>query len=160
MIFVTVGMQLGFDRLIRAMDDLAPTLDMPVIAQIGNGDFSPRNMEARRRIAPGEFDELVGKARVVVSHAGIGTVLAAQRSGTPLVLVPRQAKLGEHRNDHQLATAKSLGNRPGILVAMTETELPHKLAEALSLGPWSAEQSASVRDLHAAITRFIETGRI
>lgn len=35
MIFVTVGMQLAFERLIAAMDALAPTLGMPVIAQTG-----------------------------------------------------------------------------------------------------------------------------
>jgi len=28
-ILVTVGMQLGFDRLVRAMDELAPALQLP-----------------------------------------------------------------------------------------------------------------------------------
>lgn len=37
MILATVGMQLGFDRLIKAMDALAPGLGQPVIAQVGKG---------------------------------------------------------------------------------------------------------------------------
>ncbi|BDW80619.1 hypothetical protein MACH24_00570 [Erythrobacter sp. Dej080120_24] len=40
-------MQLGLDRLIRAMDELAPSLGMEVIAQIGKGNYSLVNMTAR-----------------------------------------------------------------------------------------------------------------
>ena len=91
MIIVTVGMQLGFDRLIAAMDDLAPGLGVPVIAQTGKGSYAPRNMEARVKIAPSEFEELVGQCRLIVAHAGIGTVLTAARCAKPILLMPRRA---------------------------------------------------------------------
>jgi UDP-N-acetylglucosamine transferase subunit ALG13 len=155
-IIVTVGMQLGFDRLIAAMDALAPKLGMPVIAQTGKGSYQPRNMDARVKIAPGEFEALVGEARLIVSHAGIGTVLTAARCRKPILLMPRRAMLGEHRNDHQLATVGKLAGRPGILVAADEHELAQRIAEGLAATDWSAVQSATARQLHAALAAFIE----
>ena len=156
MIIVTVGMQLGFDRLIAAMDELAPKLGMPVIAQTGKGSYAPRNMEARVKIAPSEFEALVGDARLIVAHAGIGTVLTAARCAKPILLMPRRADLGEHRNDHQMATVRKLAGRPGIVVANDETELPARIAEGLALTDFTAVQSPTARALHGALAAFIE----
>lgn len=156
MIIVTVGMQLGFDRLIEAMDALAPRLGMPVIAQTGKGSYTPRNMEARVKIAPSEFETLVGEARLIVAHAGIGTVLTAARCQKPILLMPRRADLGEHRNDHQMATVGKLAGRPGIVVAADESELEARIAEGLALTDWTAVQSPTARQLHQALAAFIE----
>jgi UDP-N-acetylglucosamine transferase subunit ALG13 len=155
-IIVTVGMQLGFDRLIAAMDGLAPDLGMNVIAQTGKGTYAPRNMEVRTKIAPAEFEALVEKAQLIVAHAGIGTVLTAARCRKPIVLMPRRADLGEHRNDHQLATVNQLAGRPGILIAADETELPARIAEGLAITDWSATPSPTARRLHDALAGFIE----
>lgn len=156
MILVTVGMQLGFDRLIAAMDRIAPGLGMPVIAQTGRGSYQAQNMEVRPSITPAEFEQLVRQARLIVSHAGIGTVLTASRCDRPVVLMPRRAELGEHRNDHQMATVRSLGARPGILVAMDESELPDRIAQGLALKDWSTLRSPTAERMHAALARFIE----
>lgn len=158
MILVAVGMQLGFDRLIAAMDRLAPALGMPVIAQTGKGTLVPQHMETRPTLSATEFEALVKQARVVVGHAGIGTILTASRQNKPIVIMPRQAALREHRNDHQLATIRGLAGRPGILIAQDETELAVRIEEALALGEWSPSQSPTVRDLHAALARFIADG--
>jgi len=155
-IIVTVGMQLGFDRLIKAMDVLAPSLGMPVIAQTGMGSYQPQHMEAHAKIAPDAFEALVARAHLIVAHAEIGTVLTAARCAKPILLVPRRAALGEHRNDHQLATVAKLAGRPGILVAADERELPERIAEGLALQNWSQVQSPTARQLHSALAAFIE----
>lgn len=160
MILVTVGMQLGFDRLIEAMDAIAPTLDCTVIAQTGQGTFRPVNMEARTTIPATEFEELIRKSSLVVSHAGIGTILTAQRLAKPVVLLPRRADLNEHRNDHQLATVQQLEGRTGILIAKSEGDLAGKIAEGLSLPDWASEGGRSAETLRAAVAHFIETGRV
>lgn len=160
MILVTVGMQLGFDRLIAAMDALAPGIGQPVIAQVGKGTFRPVNMAAHVSIAPAEFEALVEQANLVVSHAGIGTVLTAARFAKPVVLVPRRASLGEHRNDHQLATVRQLAGRPGIVVAENEGDLARAIAAGLALASGAAVQSASALRLHEAVARFIISGTL
>lgn len=160
MILVTVGMQLSFDRLIKSMDEIALSLDMPVIAQTGLGEFNPVNMEAHDRIAPDKFEALVKQSQLIVSHAGIGTVLTAQRFQKPILLVPRRADLGEHRNDHQLATASKLHGRPGVLVAMDEAELHERIIEGLAMENAPSARSENSQRLHQSIAQFIDTGRL
>lgn len=160
MILVTVGMQLGFDRLIEAMDKLAPDLGVEVIAQTGVGTFKPKNMQARVSIAPAEFESLVQQSQLIVAHAGIGTVLTAQRLSKPILLFPRRFDHGEHRNDHQVATVRNLQGRPGLLIAMDETELKSKIAEGLALTSAKAQMSPTAKQLRSAIAGFIETGKL
>lgn len=160
MILVTVGMQLGFDRLIEAMDRIAPTLGMEVIAQTGKGTYCPRNMEARASIPPAEFEALVERSRLIVSHAGIGTVLTAQRFAKPILLFPRRLEHGEHRNDHQVATVRHLQGRSGLLIAMDETELEAKIAQGLAMDTARPVLSPTARQLHEAIAGFIERGEL
>ncbi|MGY6551131.1 MAG: glycosyltransferase [Erythrobacter sp.] len=148
-------MQLGFDRLITAIDTIAPALDQPVIAQTGKGTYQPAHMETRSNIAPAEFERLVKESRLIISHAGIGTVLTAARFAKPILLFPRRASLGEHRNDHQLATVRNLAGRPGIVVAEEEAELPVKIAEGLAMKNWASASSPTAKQLHEAVSRFI-----
>jgi len=159
-ILVTVGTQLGFDRLIKAMDDLAPCLSVEVIAQTGKGTYQPKNMGMRDHIAPAEFEDLVKRSQLIVSHAGIGTVLTAQRFQRPIVLFPRRFSKGEHRNDHQVATVRNLQGRPGLLIAMDETELAARVAEGLALSAAEPELSSTARQLRQAISDFIEEGSL
>ena len=159
MILVTVGMQLGFDRLIEAMDRLAPDLNTAVIAQTGKGRYVPRNMEAHEKIEPARFEPMFKSAEVIVSHAGIGSVLTAARYAKPIVLLPRRASLNEHRNDHQMATVRKLEGRPGILIAQDESELAERIREAQALGEAPQQQAPSIQQLHNALADFIE-GRI
>ena len=50
--------------------------------------------------------------------------LAAKALNKPIVVIPRRAKLSEHRNDHQLATAAALEGRAGLRVAWELDQLP------------------------------------
>lgn len=156
MILVTVGTQLPFDRLIAAVDDLAPSLDQPVLAQIGKSDYRPRNIKVERFIAADRFYRLVEEASLIISHAGIGTVLTAQRMGKPVILFPRLAANREHRNDHQLATVNALRGRPGIYVAVDVDELK-SLARTALAPPTEIGARPSREALNVAIAAFIGT---
>ena len=131
MIVLTVGTQLPFDRLVQMVDELAPLMSEPVFAQTGQGQYEPRNICWSASMPPGEFEAMLRDASVIIAHAGIGTVLKAYKYGKPIVLVPRQAAYGEHRNDHQLATVAKLGERRGIYVAQQKEELAGILTRSL-----------------------------
>jgi UDP-N-acetylglucosamine transferase subunit ALG13 len=124
LILLTIGTQLPFDRLVVAMDELAATFPDPIFAQIGHASYRPRHMQWAATLSPAEFEEKFSSAAVIVSHAGIGTILSAQKFRKPLIIVPRLARHGEHRNDHQLATAGQVKGKPGIYVAADVSELP------------------------------------
>lgn len=138
MIFVSVGSAFPFDRLIRTMDDWAARegAGEEIFAQIGRGTYHPAHMGWKPSITESEFAETVGRAGVMVSHAGMGSVITALRHQTPIVLLPRRFEQGEHTTDHQMATARWLEPKNGVFVAWDEGELPAKLAEARS---WTAD---------------------
>ena len=107
MIFVTVGTQLTFDRLIRAVDAWAEANPgQEVFAQINEGGYQPRHIAFAAHVDPLTFSRRFAEATVVVAHAGMGTIIPALEAGKPLLLLPRLAALGEHRNDHQVGTAR------------------------------------------------------
>lgn len=131
MILVTVGTQLPFDRFIEGVDALAAEMDEPFIAQIGEGSYLPRHMEWHRFVDPMTFDQFMATTRIILSHAGIGTVLNARQRGKPVILFPRRAALGEHRNDHQMATIGVLEGRRGVYVARNIEDIATCLAQPL-----------------------------
>ena len=131
MIFVTIGSMFPFDRLVRAMDAWAATHpEEEVLAQIGDGGFQPLHMRWLRRLDQDAFAGVAGQAELIVAHAGMGSVITAGQFGTPIVVLPRLKRRGEHNTDHQLATAGWLQSRPGVFVAPAEEELARRIAEA------------------------------
>lgn len=156
MILVTVGTQLAFDRLIRAMDVLAGNLGVPVIAQTGDGEYAPKNMVVRSRIPPAEFNELATASDLLVGHAGTGTILTASKFHKPVVLLPRRASLGEHRNDHQLATAKAFEKRAGVFVAMEEGDLEKAIREAQNFDTSRQDYHASSNAIQNSLQEFLK----
>jgi UDP-N-acetylglucosamine transferase subunit ALG13 len=129
-IFVTVGTQLPFDRLISAVDEFAGAGPRhEVFAQIGPSRLRPRHIEYAQFLSSEECGARMQAANAVVGHAGMGTILTSLELGKPLLVMPRRAALGEHRNDHQLATAHWFAERGRVKVAFDEADLPLSLGE-------------------------------
>lgn len=151
MIFVTVGTQLPFDRLMRMFDEIAPQLGgEEIVAQSCAGAYTPRHFSTERFIEPRRFEQLMDQARVVVAHAGIGTILSAMKRRKPLVVVARRADLGEHRNDHQLATARYLAGSASVAVADDAAALLRLIAEEPVPVPLPDHPARSLVDAAAA----------
>lgn len=123
MIFVTIGTQAPFDRFIKIIDEVAPQINEEIIAQVYKCGFTPKNIKTVDFLAPDEFNNLFDKADLIISHAGMGTILSALQKHKPIIIFPRIAALGEHRNEHQLATAEKFKELGSVYVAMNEQEL-------------------------------------
>lgn len=123
MIFVAVGTQFPFDRLIRSMDAWAAEHDEPVIAQIANGDYEPQHIDWSRFMDSETYNQHIRDARVFVSHAGMGNIISAREHQTPIIIMNRQHQLGEHRNDHQSEGIVWMSELDGVYAAKTEREL-------------------------------------
>jgi UDP-N-acetylglucosamine transferase subunit ALG13 len=157
MIFVTVGAQMPFDRLVRAVDEWATSrARVDVFAQIGPSDFRPKSIETTRFIDPNEFRNRVQAANVIVAHAGMGTLITALEFGKPIIAMPRRGDLRETRNDHQVATATRLSEQGRIMVAFDEAQLIKRLDQfETSETAQRIEPYASPR-LVATLRNFIE----
>lgn len=128
MIFVTVGTQLSFERLVRAVDEWAGNnKDKTVFIQLGQTLYRPNNCEFSSFTDPAHWEKLFQESELIVSHAGMGTILKSIEYDKPLILIPRLASLGEHRNDHQVATASKFNNYLNIKIVKEIADLPHAL---------------------------------
>ncbi|MDY7107623.1 MAG: glycosyltransferase [Planctomycetota bacterium] len=136
MIFVTVGHQMPFDRLIRVLDAWAEREGRAdLFGQIGEGEYWPSYFPAAPFLTPAQFQERMQRSDAIVSHAGTGTIIAALQLGKPILVLPRRADLGETRNDHQFATADHFERAGYILVARSEAELAAKMDDLRTFSP-------------------------
>lgn len=127
-IFVTVGAQMPFDRLIRTIDEWAVSrARSDIFAQIGPSDFCPKSIEITRFIDPSDFRKRIEAASLIVAHAGMGTIITALEYGKPIIVMPRRGDLRETRNDHQVATVMQLIKQGRVIVALDEQRLIEKL---------------------------------
>jgi UDP-N-acetylglucosamine transferase subunit ALG13 len=124
MIFVTVGTDLPFDRLVKVIDQWARDgAREDVFAQIGEGGWEPSYIPFVRFLQPPEFSACFEEAQLIISHAGMGTILSALYHGKPILVMPKRASLREHRNEHQTDTARRMLEVGRVNVAFDEDEL-------------------------------------
>ena len=104
MILVVLGTQdKQFDRLLKDVDKLIDdkVINDKVVVQAGQTKYESKNMEIFDLIPAPEFEELLDKADLVITHGGAGTILSAIKKGKRIIAAPRLSKYMEHHNDHQ-----------------------------------------------------------
>ncbi len=159
MIFLTVGTIFPFDRLTRAVDEWVPATGHEVFGQLGElgmDNYRPKHYRWTERLTPVAFRARVQQADLVVTHAGIGTIVTALTFGKPLVLLPRKPEYKEVVNDHQMETIRRFEGRSGISVALEPDALGQRLSETLAGSGRVSHLSESADDsLIATIQNFI-----
>jgi len=158
MIFVTVGTQLPFDRMIRVIDGWVGRRGVDAFAQIGPGVYVPQHMRWTRTLPANECNELIRRSHAVAAHAGMGSILTALQYGKPILVMPRRCGLGEHRNDHQVTTAKHFQAQGRIRVAFDEKDLEVELDEIETFQSSPRIASSASPALIEALRSF--TGRV
>jgi UDP-N-acetylglucosamine transferase subunit ALG13 len=134
MIFVTVGADLPFDRLVKAVDDWAGQNGREdFFAQVGDCEYVPRHMQYERFLSSAAFSYKLKLAEFVISHAGTGTILSSLKQGKRMLVMPRRRSLNEARNEHQWATARYFKERGLLNVALDEVSLCRELERRESL---------------------------
>lgn len=120
MILVTLGTQdKTFVRLLDEIDKLINKgiIQDKVIVQAGFTKYSSDNMEIFDLIPQDEFNNLMSKADLVITHGGVGNIISALEKNKKVIAVPRLAKYKEHINDHQtqiIAKFNALGYIIGL----------------------------------------------
>jgi len=144
MIFVTVGTQLPFERLVRGVDQWASNNNEEVRAQIGKSEYIPKKLTWKDFIEPKKYEQEFFKASLIIAHAGTGVIMKALQQEKPIIVMPRQEKYQEHRNDHQVATVMRFQDTPGVYVAWDVEKLNYWLERKEELkGGYKIEPYAS-----------------
>jgi UDP-N-acetylglucosamine transferase subunit ALG13 len=155
-ILLTVGTQLPFDRLVKLVDEWAGKHpEVEVFGQIASGSYLPEHMEYVDYLDEKRYAEVFAKAEVVLAHAGMGSVINSLIASKPVIVYPRKASLGEHRNEHQLATCRKLSHLKGCYIVYEPDEL-HGILDELSALEGGAISPYANDDLLKTIDSFIE----
>lgn len=155
MVFVTTGTQAPFDRFVKIIDEVAEHINEEIVAQAFKDKYEPKNVKVVDFLPPDEFNRLFSEARLIVSHAGMGTIVSAMQKGKPIVVFPRIAALGEHRNEHQLATAMKLNELGYVHVAYDKRQLSELLLYE-NLQPLKQIGEEASPNLINSISEFID----
>jgi len=134
MIFVTAGNHFqGFERLLRKVDEIAPRIPHEIVIQKGYSKYVPQNAKYFDFVPANTAMEYIQKSELVVSHAGMGTIILSKQYGIPIIIFPRRKIYKEHVNDHQMEIAKVLEERRdvNIHVVYEEGQLEKKMIELL-----------------------------
>lgn len=127
MIFVTVGTyEVPFDRLVGALSTLQR--QEPLVVQHGPSRIRPEAAECAAYLP---FDDVVARmreARVVITHAGVGSVLASLAVGKRPIVVPRKSCFGEIVDDHQVVFARRLADTGLVEVVDDPSDLTRAVA--------------------------------
>lgn len=117
-LFVTLGTiyPYRFDALVDAIlrTGLA---DGRTVWQLGTTTREGLPGRAMSQMGAAEFEDCARAADVVITHAGVGTIMHLLEMGIYPVVVPRRAKRNEHIDDHQAQISALLTNREISVVA-------------------------------------------
>jgi UDP-N-acetylglucosamine transferase subunit ALG13 len=148
-IFVTVGTQeFPFDRLLSGLDGIEEEL----VVQGGPSSVRPEGATWFDYLSYPEVRELARRSRVVVCHAGVGSVMTAVAEGKRPVVVPRLKRYRETVDDHQLPFARRLAEA-GLV---TLVEDPALLREALAETPAAPASLGRGGGLAADLRGYLE----
>ncbi len=138
MIFVTLGTQdKPFPRLLKMLEDALTMLgtEEEILVQAGSTKYKSPRLKLFDYADMTEFDQLLARADLVITHGGVGTVLAALQKGKKVIGCPRLAMYGEHHNNHQYQLLDSFRELGYILTCGDQEELKDAILASVSFQP-------------------------
>jgi len=149
-IFVTVGTHPGsFDRLFKKLDELVErgVIKEKIFAQVGKPNYIPKNFEWVKDLRFEEFQERIKNAKVVITHAGVGSILNCLELGKVCIAVARLKKHNEVIDDHQMEIAEAFGKMGLIIPVIEVEELENALEKAKSFKPREMKIEGNVQKI-------------
>jgi UDP-N-acetylglucosamine transferase subunit ALG13 len=157
LLLVTVGTDHHpFDRLVRWVDAwLGRAAGNPLRCLVQTGTSAPPAGQAAwtAYLEHARLEAAMAEAVAVVCHGGPGTILGARQAGAVPIVVPRQQRLGEHVDDHQVRFARRLAAEGSVHLAESEPDL-HRLLDQVVAEPAAFRAACQHRRTAAAVDAF------
>lgn len=105
MIFVILGTQdKPFNRLLKAIEKLVEDgkIKENVIVQAGSTKLKNKKIIVYDLISQEMFDKMIKEASLIITHAGVGSILTALKENKKVIVAAREKKYNEHTNNHQI----------------------------------------------------------
>ena len=158
LVFVTVGTDHHpFDRLCAWADAWVKAVRHPEIPWFVQSGTSKAPIAAPYRDYIG-YDEMctyMSRAVAVVCHGGPATIMDARKLGRVPIVLPRNADLGEHVDNHQQRFARKMAELGEIHLARSQDEV-FELVEKAIADPTAFATSTDGAAIAAAVAKFEE----
>ena len=138
MILILLGTQdKPFTRLLETVDKAIKKGDIKeeVIAQIGFTKYSSENIKTFDLIPKDEYEKIISEADLIITHAGVGSILTGLKKNKKVIAAARLKEYGEHTNNHQLEILNEFYNKGYILKLDNFNELPKILKKVKTFKP-------------------------
>lgn len=123
MILVTLGTQdKKFYRLLNSIQSEIKkgNINEEVVVQAGYScDFKSEDMKIFNLIEMDQFDELISKCDLLITHGGVGSIITGLKYNKKVIACARLSKYLEHTNDHQTQIVDNF-SKSGYIMALTE----------------------------------------
>ena len=134
MILVTLGTQkFQMNRLIEAVDKIAPTLDEEVFIQTGNSTYIPKNCKYSSFVEKEKFQNMIAECSLLITHSGVGSIMTGVKLNKPVIVVPDSADLRNMLMTTSYRLQKHLKRKKLFWHARTLTNLPNTLGVQQSI---------------------------
>ncbi len=157
MVLVLLGTQNNdFTRLLKAVQENIDNkvIEDEVVVQAGFTKFDSKDMKIFDFIDKEKLFELIDKADLIITHGGVGSIIASLKKGKKVIVVPRQKKYGEHVNNHQLQIAKKFEQDGYVKYALDLNELGNIILEMKDFKPKKFENNKS--NVVSIVENFID----
>lgn len=158
MILVTLGTQdKSFHRLLEALEKQIElgNIKEEVIVQAGNTKFQSQKMKILDFIPYEEFDHLMEKCDLLITHGGVGSIITGLKHQKKVIAVPRLRKYKEHGNDHQLQIIHSFDQKGYILPLIDLDSFEEVLKKSVKFKP--KKYKSNTKKMMELVSTFIET---
>lgn len=157
MILASVGTQLPFDRLIRSVDQWALERGRKdVVAQVGPSEYLPKAIDYFPFMEHDRFFALQSSCSVMVSHAGMGSIITALELGKPIIILARDHVRHEHRNAHQSDTLRQFAKFPGIYAARDEEHLAELLDQSDTMAARPSIEASAPQEFIERLAAYVQ----
>jgi Uncharacterized conserved protein len=136
MIFVAVGTRkFQLNRLLKKLDELVESglITDEVYAQIGYSDYKPQHYRYIDFLPQEQFNAEIEKCDLLITHGGVGIILAGLKARKSVIVFPRLAKYGEHVDDHQLEITEAFVELNYVLQCLDVHDLAIKLNQSYNI---------------------------
>jgi beta-1,4-N-acetylglucosaminyltransferase len=138
------------------MDKIARNLNEDVVMQIGSSTYLPKHTKYFDFVDEETILEYFQNARIIISHAGAGTILNALSLGKIIILVPRLQEYGECCDNQQLEITKVLAESEEAIALYSIDQLESTIKNADSFNiTWKPKDKKLVRFLKESIRGMV-----
>ena len=138
LILILLGTQdKPFTRLLKTVDKAIDDgfIKEKVVAQVGFTKYSSKNIKTFDLIPKEEYEQIISEADLIITHAGVGSILTGLKKNKKVIAAARLKEYGEHTNNHQLEILNEFYKKGYILKLENFEELPKVLNNVKTFKP-------------------------